>query len=88
LRCAVLFGPSAISPALGSFPAAGEINQYREFHFFLPKHVLGTQGLFHSVLTMFHTILIFGAVATAGAICFFALFYRFMRGWNGDLGSH
>jgi hypothetical protein len=27
-----------------------------------------------------HTILIFGAVATAGGICYFALFYRFMRG--------
>jgi hypothetical protein len=29
---------------------------------------------------MLHAILIFGAVATAGAICFFDLFFRFMRG--------
>jgi hypothetical protein len=29
---------------------------------------------------MLHAILIFGAVATAGAICLLDLFFRFMRG--------
>jgi hypothetical protein len=36
---------------------------------------------------MLHTILIFGAISIAGVICFFALLFRFMRGWNGHLGS-
>jgi hypothetical protein len=36
---------------------------------------------------MFHTLLIVGAVGVAGLICFVGLFFRFMRGWNGDLGS-
>jgi hypothetical protein len=36
---------------------------------------------------MFHTLLIVGALGIAGLICFFALFFRFMRGWSGDLGS-
>ena len=36
---------------------------------------------------MLNAILIFGGIGTAGLICFFALFFRFMRGWNGNLGS-
>jgi hypothetical protein len=38
-------------------------------------------------MTMLNAILIFGAVGAVGVICFFALFYRFMRGWNGRLGG-
>jgi hypothetical protein len=52
----------------------------------LAPTIPGAQGPI-SVMTMLHAILIFGAVGIAGAICFFALFYRFMRGWNGRLGG-
>jgi len=36
---------------------------------------------------MINTLLVSAAVATAVIICFFALFYRFMRGWNAGEGS-
>jgi hypothetical protein len=52
----------------------------------LAPTMLGAQGPI-GVMTMLHAILILGAVGTAGAICFFALFYRFMRGWNRRLGT-
>jgi hypothetical protein len=38
---------------------------------------------FTRTFPMLNNILIIGAIGTAGVICFFSLFFHYMRDWNG-----